>query len=86
MARIVWILPPVSTTPNLDTGGRCIAWRVVDEYPDSGEYVITPEISIGPPTLAGLIDLLDGASYTGGDLEGGLALGWNNFNLAGGTR
>jgi hypothetical protein len=61
-----------------------IAWRVVDEYPDRGEYIVRPEVSVGPLTLAELIDLLDGASYTGGDLEGGVALGWNNMNLDGG--
>jgi hypothetical protein len=53
----------------------------VDEYPDDGEYTIAPEVSVGPLTLAELIDLLDGATYTGGDLEGGLALGWNNNSL-----
>ena len=57
-----------------------IAWRVVDEYPDSGEYTVAPEVSAGPPTLAELILLLEGASYNG-DLDGGLVLGWNNNNL-----
>ena len=61
-----------------------IAWRVVDEYPEDGEYTIAPEVSVSPLTLAELIDLLDGATYTGGDLEGGLALGWNNNSLDGG--
>jgi hypothetical protein len=61
-----------------------IAWRVVDEYPDDGEYTIAPEGSVGPLTLAELIELLDGATYTGGDLEGGLALGLNNNSLDGG--
>jgi len=57
-----------------------IAWRVVDEYPNNGEYTIAPETSIGPLTLAELIRLLDEGSYTGG-FEGGLVLVWNNINL-----
>ena len=57
-----------------------IAWRVVDEYPDGGEYTVAPEVSVGPLTLAELILLLEGASYNG-DLDGGLVLGWNNNNL-----
>ena len=56
----------------------------MDEYQDDGEYTIAPEVSVRPLTLAELIDLLDGASFTGGDLEGGLALGWNNNSLDGG--
>ena len=57
-----------------------IAWRVVDEYPDSGEYVVKPQFSRGPLTLAELIELLDGASYNG-PFEGGLPLGWNINSL-----
>jgi hypothetical protein len=57
-----------------------IAWRVVDEYPNDGEYTITPEVSARPLTLAELISLLDEGSYSGG-IEGGLILGWNNVNL-----
>jgi len=61
-----------------------IAWRVVDEYPDGGEYTVTPEISSGPLSLAELILLLEGASYNG-ELDGGLILGWNNNSLDGGS-
>jgi len=57
-----------------------IAWRVVDEYPDRGEYVLATEVSRAPLTLAELIELLDGASYNG-PFEGGLPLGWNNNSL-----
>ena len=57
-----------------------IAWRVVDEYPDRGEYVLETEVSRAPLTLAELIELLDGASYNG-PFEGGLPLGWNNNSL-----
>ena len=57
-----------------------VAWRVVDEYPDAGEYTVAPVVSLGPLTLAELILLLEGASYNG-DLDGGLVLGWNNNNL-----
>jgi hypothetical protein len=57
-----------------------IAWRVVDEYPDSGEYVVKPQFSRGPLSLVELIGMLDGASYNG-PFEGGLPLGWNINNL-----
>ena len=57
-----------------------IAWRVVDEYPDRGEYVVKPQFSRGPLSLAELIELLDGASYNG-PFEGGLPLGWNINSL-----
>ena len=57
-----------------------VAWRVVDEYPDGGEYTVAPEVSVGPLTLAELIRLLDEGSYSG-DIDGGLVLGWNKNNL-----
>jgi hypothetical protein len=60
-----------------------IAWRAVDEYPEDGEYCLTPEVSRGPLTLGELIELLDGAKHTAIELEGGLPLGWNNVNLDG---
>ena len=55
----------------------------MEEYPDGGEYTVSPGDLLGPLTLAELVDLLDEATYTGGDLEGGLALGWNNNSLDG---
>ena len=57
-----------------------VAWRVVDEYPDAGEYTVAPEVSVGPLTLDELIRLLDEGSYSGG-IEGGLVLGWNKNSL-----
>ena len=60
-----------------------IAWRVVDEYPENGEYVLSPALSRGPLCLEELIGMLDGAIHTAIELEGGLPLGWNNVNLDG---
>jgi len=60
-----------------------IAWRAVDEYQESGEYVLTPALSGGPLSVAELIGMLETATYTDWDLEGGLLLGWNNYNLEG---
>ena len=60
-----------------------VAWRVVDEYPDAGEYIVSPAVSVGPLSLAELVLLLEGASYNG-ELDGGLILGWNNNSLDGG--
>ena len=64
--------------------GRRIGYRIVDEYPDDGGYVCSPKTSLRPLTLRVLIELLDEAEFNGGDLVGGVSLGFNHSNADGG--
>ena len=56
---------------------RGIAWRIVDEYPDNGKFIIKPKITAKPPTLGELINLLNNVTHEDEGLQGGLILGWN---------